>query len=210
VALVTGEKGQQIRLGGLGDWDTEELSLRGLRAQFDGAGWAIIEPPMLPVNSDPSFSRTTTSNPLPERWMAPAEAAYTIERLADEYGPFVRIRATQPSPYLVVVSPLGRAPAGAPLSARGQIRGQGSGPATLTLFDVDDSGRVQARTASGHLAPDSWHSLIVRGRGLEDRGTSGHVSLGLYSVAPGDWFDLHELSLFAGVLPPDLAELDAG
>ena len=99
---LVGQEGQRIRVSNVGMWDSKSRTFSGLDAVYQGGRWVIATSTMQPSNLNGRFEEGSEKEPISGFWIAPGDAGYTITACKDESGPFVRIRATRPSSYLVI------------------------------------------------------------------------------------------------------------
>jgi hypothetical protein len=197
---LTARDGWTIRVVNVGPWDDMRRRLGGLDAVYQGGRWVVDATPMQASNPNSRLSEGDARTPIPGFWISPGGAQYTLRRMEDSSGPFVRVEATRGSPYLVLNGALSRLDS-VPVSLRGQIRAHSGGKMALSLYDVvAPDGRAKMDSAQVE-ASDLWTTLTVRVPEVIHADPRDNFSLGIFSVAPGDWFEVRELSLFVGTLP---------
>jgi peptidoglycan/LPS O-acetylase OafA/YrhL len=202
VARLVARDGQRIRLSNVGEWDSATSGLKGLEAISLGGRWVVDARALRPLNRNNFLSEGNDTAPIPGFWMSPAGAMYTIKRMQDQDGRFVRVTATKPSPYLMLT---GRDPLpaldGVPVSIRGQIRARSdTARMVLSLFEVAPRDE-QAKNYRTQVDPAGRWTTLVVGTERTDHDPRDNFSLGLVGVEAGDWFDIRELSVFKGIVP---------
>jgi hypothetical protein len=205
---LTAEPGQRVRVNNVGPWDDKQGSLAGLDAVYQASGqWVLDVAPLHAANTNPDFRLGTDAEPLTGYQMDPSDG-FTVARMSDDTGSFVRVTATQENAWVQVTArePLATLD-GAPVTLRGQIRAHATQPnakVSLTLHDVvAEDGRV-AQKISRSLASEEWTTLWAQLPNVVYPSPEDYFALGLVRVGEGDWFDIRELSLFVGLLPtPD-------
>lgn len=195
---LTGHEGERITVSNVGTWDGRSGMFSGLEAVYQGGRWVFDLSRMEASNPNNLFLSGTEEDPIRDWSVSPQGTGYEVERMRDESGPFIRVRATRPSPYLVImgVKPLSMLQ-GMPVSLRGQIRAHTSGKQVLTLYE-DTGGQIHDRRTKPSA---TWTTLTLRVPKVAHLGPSANFSMGIFDVSEGDWFDIRELSLFAGILP---------
>lgn len=199
---LSAREGQSIRVRDFGPWDEWRRAYAGLPAVFREGKWRLDSSNFLASNPNPKLTAASTAkNPIPGFWISPGDAGYEIERLRDETGDFVRIRATKDVPYLVLT---GQTPLpdleNKPVALRGTIRAKSSGKQVLTLFEMVSLQKGEPHTAESE-ATEQWTTLVLSEERIERRDRGNHYSVGLYDVKAGDWFDVRELGVYIGRLP---------
>ena len=199
--LIIGQPDQLIHVVNLGQWDAINKSFSGLEASFVGDRWEIDINVTPLMNTSSIFNDWTETDPLPGFWISPGNATYEIIRMYDETGPFVRIRAIQDSPYLVVT---GNEPLGTldevPITLVAQIRARSQGKQSVSLVDYTSSEDNQWHK-NETIATEQWETLTIDGKFISWPSQQDTYSVGLIEVEAGDWFDVRELSLYIGRLP---------
>jgi peptidoglycan/LPS O-acetylase OafA/YrhL len=199
---VKARRGHRIEVPNVGVWSVERGSFEGLYAVFDGRRWRFDASAVAPANSNSRLAADLSRDVPAGFWVSPSDASYTIERRQDEEGPFVRVVAARAGPYLVLTTgePLVRLD-GPPLTARAVIRARTTGEPRLTIYDViDPTGASRSSTTLGR-GHGQWTTLTSHTDHTRFPSGGDNVSIGLFDVARGDWFDVREVSLVIGFLP---------
>jgi peptidoglycan/LPS O-acetylase OafA/YrhL len=202
IARVVAQEGQRIRISNLGRWDDTTSSLQGLDAVAEEGHWNVDASGLAPLNHNNVLQEGDEKTPVPGYWISPSDASYTIKRMVDGSGGFVRITATRATPYLAVT---GRDPLptlnGVPVSVRGQVRAHsGAARMVLTLFESASKGGPSKSYRTEVEPVERWRTLVVAAQRF-DADPGDNFSVGLVDVEAGDWFDIRELSVFKGIVP---------
>ncbi|HLC42604.1 MAG TPA: YfhO family protein, partial [Methylomirabilota bacterium] len=199
---LVGQKGQKILVSNVGMWESTSRAFTGFEAVYDNGRWVVDASPMRPVNPNSNFQIDSEKEPIPGFWVSSGVAGYTITHMRDESGPFVRVQATQPQPYLSINGQDALTTLhGVPASVRGQVRAHSKSRPRLTLHDVVAGDGTTEDYSTRSRSAGEWTTLIVRAEKIRYPSSSDRFSLGLTKVSAGDWFDVRELSLFVGILP---------
>ncbi|TKS58085.1 MAG: acyltransferase [Nitrospira sp.] len=202
VARLVAEPGRAVSVSNLGEWDRHRHMFSGMVTVSDGMVWAVRMSAIRPVN-DNSDLRQGAPGAIPAGfWISPGGASYSVERLEDREGPFIRVHAKRYTPYLVVTGQdvLPRLD-GVPVTAKAVIRSYGRGHHRLTVYDEVAPGGTTRSYVDDAPSSRRWVTLTVRVRAVHHPSPSDNFSVGLFDVGKGDWFDLREFSLFVGTIP---------
>jgi len=199
-----GRMGQRIVVTGAGSWDTMRQTMLGMPAIFDGTSWKASLSPVDAANANPVFSESTRREPLVGWTVEPANLKFTVQRMTDEHGYFVRVTAKESLAGLALT---GRAPLadldGVPLLARAEIRSTAIGYAQLVVFDEDGPGVSTTYMATSTDRGD-WVQLVTSATQIKHPSPNDIFSVGVVNMNNGEYFDIREFSLFTISLPPAL------
>jgi hypothetical protein len=211
---VEGDVGQRIRLANVGPWSVERRAFDGVDAVFDGKRWVIDASAMRPANLNPTLrqgnsgqdavGQDSAPGTIPYWSIVPNADAATVEWLADEAGPFVRVHARQDIGQIILqtkypISDLD----GVPVSVRAQLRLHGTGELHAGILDkYDDRPGVYRAHIDQSARRDAWVTLQIDGARIVYPSTDDVVFAGGFDLHAGDWFDVREVSVFVGTLPP--------
>jgi hypothetical protein len=194
-------EGDRVWLPNAGLWDRASQRFQGIAAVFSNGSWALDMTDVEAANANSDFRAGDASNPLPGYSVSPSDAGYTVTRMADQSGPFIRIQATRDAAFLQVNGgPPVTSLDGVPVTLRSQIRAHTSGEFNLSVWDVvSDSGKVKSFT-NRHQASEDWTTLFTRAQQVVYPSPEDYFSVGVVAVKAGEWFDVRELSVFVGVV----------
>jgi len=199
VLASPGVEGQRVRLSSVGAWDQDERSLGGLEAAFTDGRWVVDESPMRPVNQNPTLRQTDGRSPIAPWTTRPANAAPRLIWMQDERGSFLRVQATRSADSLGLSAyDLGPALNGAPISLRAEVRARTAGEVRLRLNKPGSHARMFETEARD---PGSWTTMTLRVLNDDAVRPQDHYTIGIRRVADGDWLDIREVSVYAGILP---------
>jgi hypothetical protein len=202
VARVMAEPGRAISVSNLGEWDRHRHMFSGMVTVSDGMSWSVRMSAIRPVNDNSDLTQGAPAAIPAGYWISPGDASYSVERLVDAEGPFIRVHARRYTPYLVVTGQgvLSRLD-GVPVTAKAVIRSYGRGHHRLTVYDEVAPGGTSRSYMDDGPSSRRWTTLTVRVRAVHHPSASDNFSVGLFEVGKGDWFDLREFSLFIGTVP---------
>lgn len=195
-------EGTEVTVANAGPWDQVRKRYEGLKLIAGSHGrWQVQASNARAVNRSEHFDGSP-DNPLGEGWwMSSGTETFTLERLEDESGPFVRVHATQALPHLLVTGADGlRGVEGVPITLRARIRSKPGAMQTLTVYDYGESGNPTVNV-DRVVADGEWKTLTLQINRTRGGNTSDHYTAGVVGIQPGDWFDIQEFSLFFGMLP---------
>jgi hypothetical protein len=200
---LTGLPGQRVRVTNIGAWDSTTHALSGVDAMYSGGRWQLDTSAPTAANTNSTFNIGNAADPMPGYALAPADADFSVSLLSDTDGPYVRVQAHRSVAFLQIFAhqPVSDVD-GAPVLVRGQIRAHSTAAEmSLTLHDVvDANGRVVDKV-SRLPAAEEWTTLWVRSPNVVHPSASDYFALGIVRVDEQDWFDIRELSVFAGLFP---------
>ncbi|MBI2756445.1 MAG: hypothetical protein HYX52_07030 [Chloroflexi bacterium] len=195
-----GQEGQVIQVMNLGEW--KDGTFKGLPAVFREDRWVVDTSALRPANQNSTFSAPLATG-RPQGWeVAPKDTPVEIQQLVDGTGPFIRVRALEAAPYLVLYASRPLAETGdGPATLIGTVRTQGNAAANLSLTDwVDDRDPPRTYISTAPTSSD-WETLRINVEQVTGPDASDSYSIGLSNVVQGDYFDVRELSLYLGQLP---------
>jgi hypothetical protein len=152
---------------------------QGLLYRFQSGGWRA-ERTHLPLPDSPVISI--------ER------GAFQIERLADDQGPYLRIRAQNDARWLVLVTALPPLHEAEPFTAFATARGPAGASTTFWLWtrnEVSDDNSPQS---------GDWHEFR-QWRRARHPAADDHLAIGRKYVHAGDSFDVREQGTILGIEP---------
>jgi len=200
-APAPAKEGDRVWLPNAGLWDLSSGHFSGIAAVFGKGRWDFDLPNVAPANPNFDFSMGDENSPIPNYSISPEDAKYTITRMTDQSGSFIRVQVTQASAFIQIN---GRDPVskldGVPLTVRAQVRAHTSAEFNLSVWDiVSDSGKVRSYT-DREPATQYWTSLIEHAPVITYPSPGDYFSIGLVKPEPGDWFDVRQLSVYIGTL----------
>jgi peptidoglycan/LPS O-acetylase OafA/YrhL len=201
VARLVAEPGRVVSVSNLGEWDPHRHMFSGMAMVSDGRDWSVKMSAIHPLNDNSDLTQGAPGAIPTGYWMSPGNTSYSVERLEDGEGPFIRVHARRSTPYLLVTGQgaLSRLDE-VPVTARAVIRSYGRGHHRLTVYDEVAPGDARSYIDDGPSSRQ-WVTLTVRVRAVHHPSPSDNFSVGLFNVGKGDWFDLRELSVFVGTVP---------
>ncbi|MBV9578434.1 MAG: hypothetical protein JO057_07590 [Chloroflexi bacterium] len=199
--LVTSEaqEGDRVWLPNAGLWDQSNQKFQGIAAVFSAGRWGLDMTGVSAANANSDFSAGDATNPLPNYTITPADAGYSVTRMTDDDGPFVRVQAARDTAFLQINGgPPITTLDGVPVTVRGIIRAHTSGQFNISVWDVvSDSGKVKSFT-NRQPASEDWTTLYARAQQVVYPSPDDYFSIGIVDIKAGDWFDVRELSVFLG------------
>ena len=202
VARLVAEAGRAAWVSNLGQWDPHRHMFSGMGTVSNGKVWAVRMSGTRPVNDNSDLTQGAPRAIPASFWISPGDASYSVERLEDDDGPFIRVHAKGSAPYLVLTGQ-GVLPRldEVPVTAKAVIRSYGRGHHRLTVYDEIAPGGVNRSYVDDAPSSRRWVTLVVRVRAVHHPSPNDNFSVGLFDVGKGDWFDLREFSLFVGTIP---------
>jgi hypothetical protein len=201
IAPAPARDGDRVWLPNAGPWDQSSKRYTGIAAVFADGKWDVDLSSITPTNPNSDFGSGDDQNPIPNYAVTPDDAKYTITRMTDQDGPFVRVQITQDTAFLQINGhdPVSRLD-GVPLTVRAQVRAKTSGQLNLSVWDiVGDSGRVKSYTNREPGSQD-WTTLSQRVPVLVYPSPDDYFAIGLVQPQAGDWFDVRNLSVYVGTI----------
>jgi hypothetical protein len=136
-----------------------------------------------------------TPLPLPESPVISIErGSFQLERLADDQGPYLRIRAQNDAQWLVLVTALPRLEEAEPFTAFATARGPAGASTTFWLWTRNE--------VSDYDSPSSgeWHEFR-QWRRARHPARDDHLAIGRKSVHAGDSFEVRMQGAIPGIEP---------
>jgi hypothetical protein len=136
-----------------------------------------------------------TPLPLPEPSVISIErGSFQIERLADDRGPYLRIRAQNDAQWLVLVTALPRLDEAEPFTAIATARCPAGGSTSFWLWTRNEVSDYDS-PASGE-----WHEFR-QWRRARHPAPDDHLAIGRKYVHAGDFFEVREQGAIPGIEP---------
>jgi hypothetical protein len=195
------QDGDRVWLPNAGLWDQSSKQFQGVTATFANGKWDIDVSGLPAANPNSDFAAGDDTNPLPNYSVTPGDAKYSITRMVDQNGPYIRVQITQAAPFVQInahdpVSKLDNVP----ITVRTEVRAHTSGEVNLSVWDiVGDSGRVRSYT-DREPASEDWRTLVQHVPSLVYASPDDYVSIGLVQPQAGDWLDVRFLNVYVGTL----------
>jgi hypothetical protein len=142
-----------------------------------------------------TWRRDRAPLPLPEPPAISIErGSFQIERLADDQGPYLRIRAQNDARWLVLVTALPTLAEAEPFTAFATARGPAGASTTFWLWTRNEVSDYDS-PASGE-----WHEFR-QWRRARHTAPDDHLAIGRKYVRAGDSFDVREQGVIPGIEP---------
>jgi hypothetical protein len=152
---------------------------RGLTCRYHDGRWQMGHTP-LPLPASPIVSIERGS--------------FQVERLSDDQGPYLRIRAQNDAQWCVMVTALPGLKQPEPFTAFANARCPKDKSCTFWLWTRNEVSDYQSPPAG------EWHNFHLWRR-ANNPAPDDHLAIGRKDVRAGDFFDVRELGAIAGIEP---------